>query len=202
MKYQLLTEVAVKLFFLLTPFFDLSMFVTMTQEMEPAERNRIARKALLNINLVCLILYFFGKYIFYVFGITVDAFRMGAGVILMLTAVEVMRGHSQNNTKHMDNRDGDISVVPLTIPYVVGPGTIGMLLVMGGEECTWPERGMTTIGIVIACSLVGAMLCYSDIFMRVLKRHGLQILSKITGLVLAAIAAQSIGIGLKNLFHG
>ncbi len=202
MKYQLLSEVAVKLFFLLTPFFVLSMFVTMTQEMEPAERNRIARKALLNINLVCLILYFFGKYIFYVFGITVDAFRMGAGVILMLTAVELMRGHSRNNTKHMDDRDGDISVVPLTIPYVVGPGTIGMLLVMGGEEASVADRILSAVGIVIACSLVGAMLCYSDIVMRVLKRHGLQILSKITGLVLAAIAAQSIGLGLKNLFKG
>ena len=202
MNYQLLCEVAVKLFFLLTPFFVLSMFVTMTQEMERPERNRIARKALLNINLVCLILYFFGRYIFYVFGITVDAFRMGAGVILMLTSVELMRGHAQNNTKHMDDRDGDISVVPLTIPYVVGPGTIGMLLVMGGEECPMADRIMTAIGIVIACSLVGAMLCYSDIVMRILKRHGLQILSKITGLVLAAIAAQSIAVGWKNIMHG
>ena len=64
------------------------------------------------------------------------------------------------------------------------------------------DRIMTAIGIVIACSLVGTMLCYSDIVMRILKRHGLQILSKITGLVLAAIAAQSIAVGWKNIMHG
>ena len=209
MNTSLLIETALKLFFMLTPFFVLSMFVTMTTEMETGARKGLALRATLSINAVCLILYFFGRLIFNIFGITVDSFRIGAGIILMLTAIELVRGtaHASSSkqirsaTQKTPGGDAcDLAVVPLTIPYVVGPGTIGMLLVLGGEAGNdLPVRLNTCVGIVLAATATGLMLFFSDGLMKRLGYRSLQILSKITGLVLAALSAQSVMTGILNL---
>ncbi len=209
MNTSLLIETALKLFFMLTPFFVLSMFVTMTTEMETGARKNLALRATLSINAVCLILYFFGRPLFNVFGITVDSFRIGAGIILMLTAIELVRGtaHASSSkqirsaTQKTPGGDaGDLAVVPLTIPYVVGPGTIGMLLVLGGEAGNGLSiRLSTCVGIVLAATATGLMLYFSDGLMKRLGHRSLQILSKITGLVLAALSAQSVMTGILNI---
>ena len=208
---HLISETALKLFFMLTPFFVLSMFVTMTSEMSTPARKALAWRALVSINLSCLILYFFGQPLFKVFGITVDSFRIGAGIVLMLTAIELVRGTAGGQSSKQVNctekepagdssgNPNDLAVVPLTIPYVVGPGTIGMLLVTGGEAVAPVARLYYCIGIVIACTATGAMLYFSDGLMKHLGHRSLQILSKITGLVLAAISAQSVMAGILNL---
>ena len=208
MNLSLVTETALKLFFMLTPFFVLSMFVTMTTEMGTGARKSLALRATLSINVVCLVLYFFGRPLFNVFGITVDSFRIGAGIILMLTAIELVRGTAHASSSKQirvlprgkeDGGANDMAVVPLTIPYVVGPGTIGMLLVLGGEAADLPSRLNTCLGIVLAATVTGLMLYFSDGLMKRLGHRSLQILSKITGLVLAALSAQSVMTGLLNL---
>ena len=209
MNIHLLTETALKLFFMLTPFFVLSMFVTMTTEMETGVRKALALRATLSINAVCLILFFFGRPLFDIFGITVASFRIGAGIILMLNAIELVRGTAHaSSTKQIRSATqktpggdaGDLAVVPLTIPYVVGPGTIGMLLVLGGETGNGLSvRLNTCVGIVLAATATGLMLYFSDGLMKRLGHRSLQILSKITGLVLAALSAQSVMTGLLNI---
>jgi len=210
MDIPLLTETALKLFFMLTPFFVLSMFVTMTTEMETSARRGLALRATVSINAVCLILYFFGRPLFNIFAITVDSFRIGAGIILMLTAIELVRGTAHaSSSKQIRSATkktpgggdvGDLAVVPLTIPYVVGPGTIGMLLVLGGDAGIGLSiRLNTCAGIVLASTATGLMLYFSDGLMKRLGHRSLQILSKITGLVLAALSAQSVMTGLLNI---
>ncbi len=76
-----------KIFFLMTPFFVLTMFLTMTQDATIRQRKALAVKVTISVTIISLILLFFGKYIFSIFGITLDAFRIGAGALLFLTAV-------------------------------------------------------------------------------------------------------------------
>jgi multiple antibiotic resistance protein len=186
-----------KMFFIVTPFFVLSAFLTLTNEANTKEKKSLAIKVTLSIIVASLVLLFFGKHIFSVFGITLDAFRIGAGAILFLTAVDLIRG-SKDGTKVEDDSLTDIAVVPLAIPITIGPGAIGVLLVMGASFDDFTSLVISSIAIVCALVLVGFMLYISNHIEKLLGKQGLLIISKITGLFVAAISAQIIFTGIKN----
>ena len=124
---QLFISIFIKFFFLLTPFFGLTMFMAMTKHMDAQGRRSTAVRTTCAVVVICLVLFFFGGALFEVLGITVDSFRIGAGSLLFLSAVSLVRG-----TKSApEGDDGDPSVVPLAIPIIVGPASTGALLVMG-----------------------------------------------------------------------
>ncbi len=193
--------VLIKMFFLLTPFFALSMFLTYTSEYSLERKRRTALRTTLAVLLVSLLIYWFGEYLFKVLGITVDAFRIGAGSILMLTAISLVNGPSASNGKSPMDESLDITVVPLAIPCIVGPGTIGALLVMGAEGGPLGTRLVISLGIATAIGILGAFLLLAEQLERLLKRNGIQILSKITGLMLAALSAQIIFTGIRNFMR-
>lgn len=185
-------------FFLLTPFFALSMFLALTPHLEERERRRLAVRVTWAIVVVSLALYLFGNSLFSIFGITVDAFRVGAGVLLFLSAVDLVRNDASARTVPVE---GDIAVVPLAVPITIGPATTGALLVMGSAAHTAPlaERLLSGAGLLAALLCVSAMLFAAAAVERLIGRQGLVILSKLTGLVLAALAAQIVFDGIRGL---
>lgn len=190
--------VLIKVFFLMTPFFALSMFLSYTADYDKKRKRKTAVKTTLAVVVIALLIYWFGEYLFKVLGITIDAFRIGAGVVLMLTAIALVNGPTGSGAKKVAENAEDITVVPLAIPTIVGPGTIGALLVMGAEGGEVMLRLAISLGIVLAIMLLGAVLLLAEQLERVLKRNGIQILSKITGLMLAALSAQIIFTGIAN----
>jgi len=191
---QLFVSIYIKFFFLLTPFFVLSAFLAYTRDMELRAQRVLALRVTTAVVVACLVLYFFGNFIFSVFGITVDAFRIGAGGLLFLSAVTLVRG--QRTVP--EETEGDISVVPLAIPITVGPAATGALLVMGAEEQTYLERLVGSGALCLAVASIGLMLILAAPIDRIVGRNGLAILSKLTGLILSALAAQIIFTGIKN----
>jgi multiple antibiotic resistance protein len=188
----------IRFFFLLTPFFVLSMFLALTQHLDEPKRRRLAIRVTWAIVAISLFLFFFGNALFRVFGITVDAFRVGAGALLFLSAVDLVRGNSSSRTVPTD---GDIAVVPLAVPITIGPATTGALLVMGSDA----SRAPFAVGALSCAGLIAALLCVSGLLFaaasveRLLGKQGLTILSKLTGLVLAALAAQIVFTGVRGL---
>lgn len=192
-------SVWIKFFFLFTPFFALSMFLSMTKGYEDAARRRLALQISGAVGILCFALFFFGNAVFTVFGITLDAFRVGAGVLLFLSAVGLAQGKA---TASSSNEDEDIAVVPLAMPIIVGPATIGTLLVLGAEIANAKERVIGCLALVLAVVSVGAILLLGASIERALGKRGINILSKITGLVLAALAAQMILTGVQHFLAG
>jgi multiple antibiotic resistance protein len=191
----LFINIFLKMFILLTPFFVLSAFLSLTKDESQAERQKIAFKVTVAVVVTCFALFLFGTYIFALFGITLDAFRIGAGAVLFLSAVSMIQGKaavSQQDTKE------DVAVVPLAIPITVGPGTIGALLVMGADLKTPPEKLVASLALLGAVVLVGLLLVAGGRLEKFLGHQGLTILTKLTGLFVSAIAAQIFFIGLKN----
>jgi len=184
-----------KIFFLLTPFFVLSIFLTLTKNFDQRKRRRTALKVTLAIIGVCFFLLFFGRYVFTIFGITIDAFRVGAGSLLFLSAVSLVQGSKPSN----DNPEEDFTVVPLAIPVTVGPATTGVILILGGETGTLATKIIPSLAMLSAILTVGLLLYISGYIEKFIGQRGLTILSKITGLILASIAAQMIFAGIKNL---
>ena len=191
----LFVNVFLKIFMIFTPFFVISAFLSLTRDDSQAERQRIAVKVTLAVALTCFALFLFGTYIFSLFGITLDAFRIGAGAVLFLSAVSMIQGKATFST--LDAKE-DVAVVPLAIPITVGPGTIGALLVMGAGLKSVPEKITASLALLCAVLSVGGLRFVSGRLERVLSQQGLTILTKLTGLFVSAIAAQIFFTGLKN----
>ena len=187
--------VFIKFFFLFTPFFALSMFLSMTNGYTELQRRRLAMRVTLAVAVLCLGLFFFGNTVFSLLGITLDAFRVGAGALLFLSAVTMVRAPVSPTTPQDDE---DIAVVPLSMPIIIGPATTGALLVMGAEIANPARKAVGATALMVAVVCVGAILMMSPMIERILGKKGINILTKVTGLVLAALAAQMILAGLAN----
>jgi multiple antibiotic resistance protein len=186
-----------RFFFLFTPFFALTMFLTLTRSYTETQRRKLAAQVASAAAVICIALFFFGNVVFTVFGITLDAFRVGAGALLFLSAVHLV--HPKESAQQSFTEE-DISVVPLAIPIVVGPATTGALLVLGGEMPDTQHRITGILALILAVITLGTILFLGSKIERVLGKRGIGILSKITGLILAALAAQMILMGVQHFF--
>lgn len=193
-------SIYLKMFFIMTPFFVLSVFLTITNESTIKQRHALAIKTTISVIVMSLVLLFFGQHIFAVFGITLDAFKIGAGALLFLTAVELVKGNKDK--QEINNKSVlDLAVVPLAIPVTMGPGTIGVLLVMGAEFNTFAKLMIGSLALVMAIFTIGVMLYLSSHIEKIVGKQGLMVISKITGLFLAALSAQIIFSGIKSFLN-
>ena len=186
---------ALKLFFLFTPFFALSMFLCLTAERTDAERRRVAGQALGAAFLICVILLFLGKALFTIFGVTLNAFRAGVGTILLLSGIGLVKGRPVEAKVQPDD---DIAIVPMALPVIVGPATIGAVMVMGTELRTAVEKFACVLAMAAAATALWAMLCLATALERRFGRRVFEVLSKVTGLILSALAAQLILGGVRD----
>jgi len=192
---NLFISLFIKLFFLLTPFFVLSVFLSLTEGMDVKEQRKLAIRTTTAVLVTALVLYFAGNPIFSTLGITPDGFRIGAGSLLFLSAVALVSGKKQ---RPEPEDDSDVAVVPLAIPITVGPATIGTLLILGAELTTATQKLVGAASLVAACMTVGIMLFSASAVKRIIGPMGLSVLTKITGLVLSAMAAQIVFTGIKS----
>ncbi|MEK1906210.1 MAG: MarC family protein [Pseudomonas sp.] len=184
-----------KMLVLYSPFFVLSCFIGLTPGHTIKERKKLAWKVALGTLIASVLLYLFGQSIFDIFGITADAFRIGAGSVLFISALGMAQGKS---VVQADNLQQDVTIVPLTIPVTVGPGTIGALLVMGISHPHWDDKLSAILGIALASFTVGVVLYLSDKVERLIGPQGLQIVSRLMGLFVCALAAQIIFTGVRG----
>ena len=185
---------ALRFFFLLTPFFGLSMFITMTSDYSPHERRVLAVRVSVATAVIGLVLFFFGHRILSLFGITVDAFRVGTGILLMLTSISLM---NPKPSQHRTPRS-DIAVIPLAIPIFIGPATLGSLVVLSADVTGFGPRVYTACAWLAAIAGIWVMLQGAAWLEHHLGRRGLGILMRLTALILAALSAQMILSGTKN----
>ena len=189
-----------KLFFLLTPFFVLGTFLTLTAGSDSALKQKLAVRIAVGAAIVTLVIFFYGTWIMKLFGITVDAFRTGSGVLLLLVAISLVYGTQSQKNDYQKENLLDLAIVPLAVPITAGPATLGTLMVMGLETPLIIGKVITAVSLVGAVASIGVMLFYSERIEKVLGRASISILSKITGLILSAIAAQMIVIGVRQLW--
>lgn len=189
---SLFVSIWIKLFFLFTPFFALSMFLSMTEGYDESRRRRLALAVSTAVAVLCFVLFFAGNQLFAVFGITVDSFRIGAGALLFLSGVSLVQGKTASPV----SSEEDVAVVPLGMPIIVGPATTGTLLVMGAELPGLKEKILGSMALLCAVACIAVLLLMASWMHRALGGRGLNILSKLTGLILAALSAQMIMTGI------
>ncbi len=191
----LFLSVWIKFSFVFTPFFALSMFLSMTEGYSESRRRKLALAVSGAAAVICFLLFFAGNQLFSLFGITLNSFRIGAGALLFLSAVALVQG---NTATASANREGDIAVVPLAIPIIVGPATTGTLLVLGAELDGITQKSLGSLALLLALVGLCILLLSGSLIQRSLGNRGIAILSKLTGLILAALAAQMIMTGIQG----
>jgi multiple antibiotic resistance protein len=194
----LFLDIFTKVFFILSPFFSISMFLLLSGDMDRRTRNHCALRTSTAILVICFSVYFFGNVIFRVLGITVPAFQVGAGTLLFLTAIGMVSG---KRSEVGPDKDSDFAVVPLAIPMIVGPGTIGTILVLGMEIGEMDEKLTAAAAILLAVLMISLFLFLAVPIGRLLGQKGLHMMMKLTGLILTAIAAQIIFTGVRTLLN-
>lgn len=188
---------SIKLYALMTPPAVLSAFISRSRKLDARQKVKTAFKASLAIFIIGLILYIWGSRLFELFGFTLAGFRIGSGVLLMLLAISLT---NDEEDEAGDANEGDFSIVPLAVPLGMGPATIGTVMVMGASAATSEALIYGIIALLIASLAMFILLCSADTVSRILHENGIILLSKLTGLLLAAIAAQVIFTGITNFF--
>lgn len=190
----------INFFFLLTPFFVLSLYLEICKNKDEKESKVIAWKTTFYILFICLFILFFGQTVFKMMGITLIAFQIGSGLILLLSGISMMKDKEIKTRPLLNNSDP--SLIPLTLPITVGPGTLGALFVLGAKLSFNIETVMIVSGICIAVFLIWSLLYFSKYIYKLIGDNGLDILSKLTGLFLSIIAVQSILNGITSFIAG
>lgn len=189
------TSMYLKMFFLLAPFFSMSMFLKMSEGMPHKEKHRAAVGASMATLIAITVFFFFGKPLFNILGITLAAFQIGAGTTLFLTSVMLVLGIS----KPPKSEEGeDFSVVPLALPIIVGPGTIGTLMVWGTQASNLKEQLMTFSAILCGGLTMALFLLLAEQIKKLLGQKLLTVMIKLTALILTALAAQIVFTGIHN----
>ncbi|MGR3501501.1 MarC family protein [Pseudaestuariivita sp.] len=190
----------VTLFVVIDPIGLAPLFAALTQGMSPARRRAVGLRACAVAMGVLLLFGVFGEAVLAFVGISMPAFRIAGGLLLFLTALEML---FERRTKRREDRNeeedtSDPSVFPLAIPLIAGPGAIASVILLAGQ--TEGYAGIfTVLGITLAVvALVFALFLTATPMERLLGKTGINVVTRVLGMLLAALSVQFVLDGLRN----
>ena len=192
------------IFFLVDPFAALPTFLAVTAGQDAARRVRTARKASLSAFVILTAFAAAGQYIFRIFGITLPAFEIAGGIILLLIGLDMLEAkrsptqESSGETEAAASKE-DAGIVPLGIPMLAGPGAITSVMVLVGQARDLKEHFAIYGAIAITAGVCFLVLGSAVRVARALGETGIRILVRIMGLLLVALAVQNFVNGLVDL---
>ncbi len=190
----------VKLFFLFCPFFVLNMFLSLTEGASAPRKRRVAVKATFVVMVIAIICYFAGNTFLNLFGLDIEGFRIGAGILLMIMAQGLALGSDTPTATARPRQVEDIVVVPLSTPIIMGPACVSPIIIIGAETFNNPEISFFTFligftGFIGAIIALGLLLYFAETLERIFGKNVIRIFSKVSGVILMAMAAQMIATG-------
>ncbi len=193
-------------FVVVEPITLVPLFAALTEGADAGYRRRMALKAVLVSGLVLLLFALAGAWFLGMMGISIDAFRIAGGVMLFLIALEmVFARESGTRTTSEEKSEArartDISVFPLAFPFIAGPGAIAIVLLTFGAPRPETLLAVGLFGVVVlVLAITYALLRLTPVVMRVMGVTGAHVVSRLAGVVLAALAVQFIIDGLGGAF--
>jgi len=188
------------------PFLAVPFFLTLTASRNEEQRRRLAQVVALTVFLVLAISTFVGESLLELIGASLPAFRVGGGLVLLLMALAMLNaqagGVRQSQAEARELEAGEVhGLVPLAIPLLAGPGAIStsIIAVEGGSLA---HQFAVVVCIAIVCLVSWLTLRAAHRIAASMGTTGLNVATRILGLLLAAMAVQSMAVGLKQLFPG
>ena len=188
------------------PFLAVPFFITFTARQNDAERMALARIVAITVFAVLAVSVFAGEALLALMGASLPAFRVGGGLVLLLMALAMLNaqagGVRQSHDEARELEDREMSgVVPLAIPLLAGPGAISTSIIAAEQGGIVHQLALVGC-IALVCLLAWVVLRRAHAIAVRLGKTGLNVATRILGLLLAAMAVQTMAEGLKALFPG
>ena len=192
------------IFFLVDPFAALPTFLAITDGSNAGRRRRMAAKASITAWVALSVFGILGKYLFKMFGITLPAFEIAGGIILLLIGLDMLEAKRSPTQEATGDREDaaakeDAGIVPLGIPMLAGPGSITSVMVLVGQAQNSWQMGIILLAIALTAAVCYLVLGNSDRVARMLGATGIRILVRVMGLLLVALAVQYFVNGMVDL---
>jgi multiple antibiotic resistance protein len=192
--------------FIVDPFAVIPTFLAMTVRDSPEQRKVLARRGAWACAVTLIAFALGGSLIFKIFGITIGAFKIAGGVLIGLNALDMVQARpSQQRETPIETAEGiqkdDIGIMPLGVPMLAGPGAISTVMVLALGAKSTAATVTVYVSIVLTALITYWVLSAASIVERRLGQTGMRILTRLMGLVLAAIAVQFIIDGIKLSFQ-
>ncbi|WBX76224.1 NAAT family transporter [Tenacibaculum ovolyticum] len=189
-------------FTLINPFGTMPIFMTMTAELDSHHRTKTAKKASIVSFITIVVFAYSGQLLFSFFGISVHSFRIVGGVIFFLMGMDMLQarlGKVKVNSAEVKTYVDDISITPLAIPMICGPGALTNAIVMM-EDADSIEKKITLIIAVFLVMLLTYLILYSSSkIIKVLGQTGINVMMRLMGLIVMVIAVEFFFTGLKPI---
>jgi multiple antibiotic resistance protein len=200
------TKVFAALFAIMNPLANIPVFLSLTEGESDAQRRKVAITASIGVAVGCIVSAMAGAAILHAFGLTVDDFRLAGGLLVLLIAIAMLHGspshqHGQTDSERSDTTDADsVAIYPLTIPLLVGPGTIATLIVFGHDAATHGTEAALAVGLAVFLVVISLALLLAPVIGHYLSPQVTAIAKRLMGMILAAIAMQMIIVSLQAFF--
>jgi multiple antibiotic resistance protein len=194
-------------FFVIDPLANVPIFLSITASYTPEQRRKIAARAAFATWVVLSVFAIAGGLIFKAFGISLGAFKVAGGLMLLLMSIDMMRAQSSptrtTSEEQQESRaQDDVAVFPMAIPMLAGPGAIATVMVLMSRAAWDPVRTPAVfIAITITCLSAWLLMRSAASAERWIPKTLLRAFERVMGLLLAAIAVEFLASGIRDLVH-
>ncbi|AWN37723.1 MarC family protein [Methylobacterium radiodurans] len=202
------TKVFAALFAIMNPFANVPVFLSLTEGTSDGIQRRVAFTASLGTVIGCLVSALAGKLILTLFDTDVNDFRLAGGLLILLIAITMLQGsdshvHARTPKEKVEDLDpASVAIYPLTVPLLVGPGTIATLIVFGETARTQDRITELAFGMGAFLVLLAATLLSAPFLGRHLPPEAVAITRRLMGMILAALGVEMIVTSLRIAFPG
>jgi multiple antibiotic resistance protein len=199
------TKILIGLIAIVNPLGAVPIFVALTHGIAKERRTTIVRTVVIAVFLILFAALLIGELLLAFFGITVNSFRVGGGLLILLMAIPMMQArlspvvHTQQEAEEGESKES-VAVVPLAMPLLAGPGAISTVIVYTHKGTGLMHYLFIGLDILIVCFLLWLILKSVPWITKHISQTGINIFTRIMGLILAAIAVEFIANGMKGLF--
>lgn len=192
MDARLFGEVVVTLIVIMDPPGNVPIFLSVTRRLDDSERNRAAMLAVLTALVIIVGFALLGERILDYLNVSLPALQGAGGLLLLLVALELLTGEESAAFDATPEQRMSIAMVPLGTPLLAGPGAIVATIVFVSQSDSVSEWLAIGLGIITVLLIIYLALRFAGIFNRLLRPAGVLLLSRVAGILLAAIAVQLI----------
>jgi multiple antibiotic resistance protein len=205
MEYSDYMKIFVGLLAIVNPFGAIPMFISMTADESAAQRRDTTNQVALGLTVILLVALFAGDLLLQFFGITIDSFRVGGGILVLLMAISMLQAKT-SPVKQTDEEASEsiqkesVAIVPLAMPLLAGPGAISAVILAAHKADSVVGSLIIAGGIIVLSLVVWVVLRMSPWIAGRMGATGINIMTRIMGLMLTAIAVEFIASGIKGMF--
>ena len=194
------------LFAIISPISVIPLYLSYTANIR-FERNAVARTAAIAMAIIFTISMLLGQNIMNFFGISVDAFRVAGGILFMVIAFGMLEAR-RGRTRHTPEEDEEavdsktVAVVPIAMPLLAGPGAISTVILFSNQAETYVAKTGLFVVLLLVSFVCWIILYFAPQISNRMSKTGMNVTTRVMGLILAAMAVEFVTGGLKNLLPG